>query len=352
MLSAHTDVVPVERESWSQDPFAADIADGCVWGRGTLDMKSKLAMDVSLFAALARSGLHPSRDLIIAAVADEEAGSELGADFLTRRHPDLVRAEYVLNEVGGFTMHFGDRRFYPIQVAEKGFVTLKMKVRGQPGHGSMPRADSVIAKLAQHLTKITSTPMALRISPLMSSVLNILGIQPEFAPPVLRAMLANTVSPTIVRAGYKDNVIPGEAWAILDGRTVPGQDPESFIGELRSIVGTEPEFELLRSEPPCEASPDTPLFDLIRRRTEAADSGAQAIPWMIPGATDNKFYSRLGATCYGFSPVKLSPEIPFGSLFHGNNERIPIDVFHWVFRLYAEIVLEFLGLEFSAIFAS
>lgn len=350
MLSSHTDVVGVEARRWSREPFGAEVADGCVWGRGSIDMKSKCAMDLGLALALRRAGAVPACDLIVAAVADEEAGSELGARYLVERHPDLVRAGFVLNETGGFTLHLGERRFYPIQVAEKGFVTVKMTVTGTPGHGSMPRADTAIAWMADLIGRITRTPMPRRITPLMRRTLAAFGVAPDKAPPLFRPMLANTVSPTIVRAGYKDNVIPGEAWAILDGRTLPGDDERSFLVQLREIVGPEPTLEVLKTAPPVEASPDTPLFDLIRARTEAADPGARAIPWMLPGATDSKFYAQLGATCYGFAPVRLEPRMPFGSLYHGNDERMPIEGFLWGLRLYAGVVLEFLGLRVEDVF--
>jgi acetylornithine deacetylase/succinyl-diaminopimelate desuccinylase-like protein len=351
MLSSHTDVVPVEASRWTREPFGAEVAQGCVWGRGSIDMKSKCAMDLGLALAIKRAGAVPNCDLIVAAVADEEAGSELGARFLVERHPDLIRAGYVLNETGGFTLHLGERRFYPIQVAEKGFVTVKMIVSGTPGHGSMPRADTAIAWMADLITRITRTAMPRRVTPLMRRILADLGIAPDKAPPLFRPMLSNTVTPTILRAGYKDNVIPGEAWVILDGRTLPGQDERSFLLELRDIVGPEPVLEVVKTAPPVEASPDTPLFDLIRSRTQAADPGSRAIPWMLPGATDSKFYAQLGATCYGFAPVRLDPRMPFGSLYHGNDERMPIEGFLWGLRLYTDVVLSFLGLSTEDVFA-
>lgn len=350
MLSSHTDIVPVEAERWTHPPFAAELADGCIWGRGSIDMKSKCATDLGLMLALSRASATPERDLIFAAVADEEAGSELGARFLVERHPELVRAGYVLNETGGFTLFMGERRFYPIQVAEKGFVTVKMTVTAAPGHGSMPRSDTAIAWLADLITRITRTPMRRRLTPLMRDTLAELGIPSDKAPPILRPMMANTVTPTILRAGYKDNVIPGEASVILDGRTLPGENEHSFLRELRDIVGPEPALEVLKAAPPAEASADTPLFRLIKTRTEAADPGARAIAWMLPGATDSKFYAQLGATCYGFAPVKLDPKMPFGALYHGNDERMPIDGFLWGLRLYSEVVLTFLGLRVEDVF--
>jgi len=351
LLSSHTDVVPVERSGWTREPFSGEIADGCVWGRGAIDMKSKCATDLVLMTALKRAGAKPDRDVIMAAVADEEAGSDYGAKFLVERHPELVRASYVLNEVGGFTIHLRNRRFYPIQIAEKGFVTIKMKVTAMPGHGSMPRSDTAISRISELITKIVNTPMRKNVSPFMRKTLEELGVPVDSPGPLFQPMLANTVSPTILRAGYKDNVIPGEATIVLDGRTLPGEDPESFMAELREIVGPEPTFELIKTAPPAETSPDTPLFELIKETIEAADPGSRAIPWMIPGATDNKFYSKLGAACYGFSPVRLEPHMPFGSLYHGNDERLPIEGFNWGLKVYAEVVLKFLGIKFDDVFA-
>jgi acetylornithine deacetylase/succinyl-diaminopimelate desuccinylase-like protein len=351
MLSSHTDVVPVEASRWTRAPFAAELADGYIWGRGAIDMKSKCAMDLMLVLALKRSGALGERDLILAAVADEEAGSELGARHLVENHPELVRAGFVLNETGAFTLFIGERRFYPIQVAEKGFVTVKLTVTSSPGHGSMPRPDTAIAWMADLITRLTRTPMRRRLIPLIRTTLNELGIVPEKAPPLFRPMMANTVSPTIVRAGYKDNVIPGEATVILDGRTLPGDDEQTFLRELREIVGPEPTLEIIKSAPPAEASFDTPLFRLLRSRTEAADPGARAIPWMLPGATDSKFYTQLGATCYGFAPVRLDPKTPFGALYHGNDERMPIEGLLWGLRLYADVVLTFIGLRLEDVFS-
>jgi acetylornithine deacetylase/succinyl-diaminopimelate desuccinylase-like protein len=350
MLSSHTDVVPVETARWSRAPFGGEVAEGCVWGRGAIDMKAKGAMDLGLVLALARAGVALNRDLVLAAVADEEAGSELGARFLVERHPDLIRAGWVLNEAGGFTLHLGARRYYPIQVAEKGYVTVKLTVSGPPGHGSIPRSDSALAALAEIVVRIHRTPMRLRVTPLMRRTLDQLGLDPQSAPPLFRAMLANTVAPTILRAGYKDNVIPGEASVVLDGRTLPGETAESFLGELREIVGPGPSFDVLKCAPPAEGSADTPLFRLIAHHVEMADPGALAIAWMLPGATDSKFYAQLGATCYGFAPVRIGPRMPYGALYHGNDERIPIDGFLWGLRLYAEVVLGFLGLRFDQIF--
>lgn len=350
LLASHTDVVPAEPGRWTRPPFGAEIAEGCIWGRGAIDMKSKCAMDLGLAVALRRARIPGDRDLIVAATADEESGSQFGAQFLVEQHPALVRAGFVLNEVGGFTMYLGGRRFYPIQIAEKGFVTVRMTVAGAPGHGSIPRPVTAITRLAELITRIANAQMRVRMTPPLRRTLAALGLTRDTVTPLFRPMLSNTVTPTIVRAGYKDNVIPGEASVILDGRTLPGEDVASFIADLRGIVGPEPALEVLKSAPPAESSTDTPLYRLIAERVEAADPGATAVPWMLPGATDSKFYARLGAVCYGFSPVKLGPMTPFGSLYHGNDERLPIDGFQWGLRLYTEVVLNFLGISFDSVF--
>jgi acetylornithine deacetylase/succinyl-diaminopimelate desuccinylase-like protein len=350
MMSSHTDVVPVEK-GWSRAPFSGEINDGCVWGRGALDMKSKCAMDLLMMTAIKRAGVEPERDLIAVAVADEECGSEHGARFLVEQHPDLIRAGYVLNEAGGFTCHVGPRRFYPVQVAEKGYVTVKVTVTDAPGHGSVPRRRTAITRLAELILKVASTPMRRNVSALMRTSLAGVGFSPDDVPELMLPLITNTASPTVLRAGYKDNVIPGEASMVLDGRILPGENPESFCAELRSIIGPEPALELVKTAPPVEFVVETPLFDLIRRHTENADPGCEVVPWMIPAGTDSKYYARLGAICYGFSPVKLEPMMPFGSLYHSHDERMPIEGFFWGLKLYAEVVLEFLGLRFDQVFA-
>jgi len=350
MVSSHTDVVPVE-PGWSRAPFGGEIADGCVWGRGALDMKSKCAMDVLLMTAIKRAGVVPNRDLIMVAVADEECGSEHGAKFMVEQHPDLIGAGYVLNEAGGFTCYVGGNRFYPVQVAEKGYVTVKVTVTDAPGHGSVPRARTAITRLAELILKVANTPMRLNVTAMMRTSLADIGISPENVPAMLVPVIANTASPTMIRAGYRHNVIPAEASMVLDGRILPGENPESFCAELRSIIGPEPALEMVKTAPAVEFGIQTPLFGLIKKHTEAADPGARVLPWMIPAGTDSKYYKQLGAVCYGFAPVKLEPEMPFGSLYHAHDERMPIEGLFWGLRLYAQVVLEFLGLRFEDVFA-
>lgn len=365
LLASHADVVEVERDSWSRDPFGGEIADGCVWGRGTIDMKGKTAMDIAAMIALVRSGRRPLRDVILAVVADEEAGCTHGSRFLVESHPELIEAEVCLNEVGGFSMDLLGVRYYPVQVAEKGVCWLRLTVRGEPGHGSVPRPNSAPVKLAQAIVKLGATrlpihvtaesmqfvealaasqptPIALALRglglPYLASPILDYGIREPAQRSALDAILRNTVSPTVVRAGHKTNVIPGIATVELDGRTVPGQTCEDLIRELRSVLGEDIEVDILEDLEPVTTSSDTPEYAALCATLRDHDPAGVPVPWLIPGFTDAKFYARLGARCYGFMPVKLPPGMSFTTMFHGHDERVPVDGYRWGVRVYLDAV--------------
>jgi acetylornithine deacetylase/succinyl-diaminopimelate desuccinylase-like protein len=321
---------------------------------------------------LARHGVRLERDVIFAAVADEETGSSKGAHFLVSEHPDLVRSEYALGELGGFTLHLMGRVFYPIQVAEKGQVWLRANFAGEAGHGSMPREDSAVVRAAEaivrigkkrlpfHPTDVVRTffgelarglphPARLILPRLTTPWLAGLLLDRAIADPSLRrtfaTYLSNTASPTVVRAGAKTNVIPASASFEIDGRTLPGQNQDDFVREIRRVVGDEAIFDVLASQPPVVASVDTPMFrclaDVIRER----DPGALPIPTIIPGFTDAKAYSRLGTKYYGFAPVRFALEdgISFAALYHGKDERIPEAGLRWGLRTLWDAVVRFAG---------
>lgn len=365
LLASHADVVEAEPSSWRHDPFGGDIAEGCLWGRGTVDMKGKTAMDLAAMVAIVRSGQRPRRDVVLAMVADEEAGCTLGSRWMVEQHPDLVAAEVCLNEVGGFTMHLLGVRYYPIQVAEKGVCWLRLTVRGTPGHGSVPRPDSAPVKLAQAIAKLGTTRLpihltdesmrfveALAASQPAPVALALRGLgMPALAAPILDwgirdagqrgaldAILRNTVSPTVVRAGHKTNVIPGVATVEVDGRTVPGQTSASLVNEVRALIGDGFEVEILEDLDPVTTSCDTAeyatLCDVLRRH----DPGAHPVPWLIPGFTDAKFWAKLGARCYGFMPLRLPEDMNFTTMFHGHDERVPLDGYRWGVRAYLDAV--------------
>ncbi|MBK7584256.1 MAG: M20/M25/M40 family metallo-hydrolase [Myxococcales bacterium] len=369
LLNGHLDVVPADREHWSHDPFAAVEADGCVWGRGAIDMKNMVAMSAMTLIALKRSGAKLARDVIFAGVADEEAGSNKGALFLVNQHPDLVRAEYVLNEVGGHTLHMGSSRFYPVQVSEKGICWFELVATGEPGHGSMPHPNNAVVKLSRAIEALGSTRLPQHVTPVVESFLRALARRAPFPqnkllPMVLEprlagflldtierqnpdqarginAMLRNTVSPTILRAGRKVNVIPSEARAELDGRVVPGLSVGEFLAEVQDVIGRDLRLNILEQHDGTVFETRTPLYDAIVETVGRHDADGTVVPYMIPGFTDSFAYARLGAVCYGFSPVRLPADLNFTRMYHGHDERIPIEGFKWGFEVLSELVREF-----------
>lgn len=367
LLTAHLDVVEADPATWSRPPFSGDIADGFLWGRGAVDMKNMAAMSASVVGALARAKARPRRDIIFAAVADEEAGSDLGASWLVAHHPELVRAEFALGEVGGFTMYLGGLTLYPVQVAEKGYARIRARVRGTPGHGSMPREDSAVVRLAAAIARLGASPLpahrtqafedfvaaaAARAPGPLRPLLRRLG-SPRIAPTLLRllpdkslaramaALLANTASPTILRAGAKTNVIPGVAECEIDGRTLPGQTTEDILRELRAVLGDDVELEVMRATPPIVTDPfRSPVWDAIVLVLGQREPDAVVAPYLMPGSTDAKAFTRLGTRWYGFAPVKLPKGLRFADLYHGTDERIPVDGLRWGTEVLAEVVAE------------
>lgn len=357
LLNGHLDTVPAESEQWKHPPFAAVEAEGCIWARGAIDMKNMVVMSLMTLIALKRSGIALSRDIIFAAVADEEAGCGLGSLYLVEEHPDLVRAEFVLNEVGGQTVHLGGRRFYPIQVAEKGVCWFELVACGEPGHGSLPHNDSAVAKLSAAVARLASTSLPHHCVPEVETFLRTLANHSNFgtgtvlrglaSPSLARfllsllqrkdpqnatafsAMLSNTASPTRLDAGHATNVIPATARATVDGRVLPGMHVQEFLAEVRSIVGDEVKLNVLTQHDGVRSQPNSRLFDGITHTLAQFDPEGIVLPYMNPAFTDSFAYSHLGATCYGFAPVRLGTELNFAKMFHGHNERIPIDGFLW-----------------------
>lgn len=371
LLNAHLDVVEADAKAWKHDPFGAEIHDGYVWGRGAIDMKHMAAMSACVMSLLARDVKDGkkklARDVIFAAVADEEAGCELGASFLCDEHADEVRAEYMLGEIGAFSLHLFGRTFYPIQVAEKGVCWVRATYQGAPGHGSMPDPDSAVVRLAKGIARLGQSRLPVHPTEVVTTFLHRLAQElpspqrhvlkrlttPQLASLILDhlvrdptqrrsfgAMLSNTASPTVVRAGSKVNVIPGRASVELDGRTLPGQSEAGFLEELREALGGDPELEVLRSLPPVEATEKTPLFEHLSATVRRHDPTGYPLPYLIPGFTDAKAYARLGTTCYGFAPVKFDPthEVNFAKMYHGHDERVPIDGLKWGLRVLYEAV--------------
>jgi acetylornithine deacetylase/succinyl-diaminopimelate desuccinylase-like protein len=372
LLSAHLDVVDADPEQWQHPPFAGVIADDCLWGRGAIDMKNMAAMSVAIMRKLAVDKPALARDVIFAGVADEEAGCDHGSAFLVDHHRELVEAEYAIGESGGFSLHLGSATFYPVQVAEKGLCWVRARFTGEPGHGSMPRSDSAVIRMSEALARLGAARFPTHAThhvreffaavaarqPRAARPLLRLLTQPELLARVLRfvpdrgtarsmnALLSNTASPTVVRAGQKTNVIPGIAEVEIDGRTLPGQTTDDFLRELRAILGPDVELEVMREAPPTVTEPvSSPLYDVIARQIVAREPDAVVVPYMIPGFTDAKQFTRMGARWYGFTPVKIEKKsgIVFSEMFHGHNERIPIAGLHWGTELLHAVVREFAG---------
>ena len=374
LLAAHLDVVEADASRWAHDPFRAEIHDGYVWGRGAIDMKHMAAMSACTLALVAR-GPKLERDVIFAAVADEEAGCDKGSRFLVDQHADEVRAEYALGEIGAFSSPLFGKTFYPIQVAEKGLCWVRATFHGDPGHGSMPDADSAVLRLSralsrlgrkglpQHPTEVVERflsrmaaelPRAPRAvlrsltTPQVSKLLVDLLVRDRGQRRTFSALLANTATPTILRAGAKTNVIPSRASVELDGRTLPGQSTAAFLDELREALGpdgADAELKVLRESPPIETTPETPLFDHLGATLRRHDSAGIPVPFMIPGFTDAKAWSLLGTRCYGFSPVRFDPahDVSFSRMYHGDDERVPVAGLHWGLHVLYDAVVGFAG---------
>lgn len=367
LLTGHVDVVPVEPQYWTHDPFSGDIADGYVWGRGALDMKGLLVMYLQAFLLAHRQGLPLKRDLILAAIADEEAGFRYGSKFLVDNHRELIQAEYALNESGGMTLHMAGAKVYVLQVAEKGVCWLRMTASGRPGHGSMPHTDNAIFHLSEALQKLkqkkhlpihmtatvhqmldglarqlpSPTNLVFRLLGYPALAGTALGLIPEETRGAFLSMLSNSVSPTILKAGSKSNVIPSEAEAQIDCRLLPGYKPDDAIREILEITGDKVKLEPLYTSDGAEFSTDTPLFRLMEKATRNMDPDGIVVPYMIPGATDAFEYKRAGIIVYGYTPGILPEGFPLIKLAHGHDERMPISGYRSGLPALWQVVSEF-----------
>jgi acetylornithine deacetylase/succinyl-diaminopimelate desuccinylase-like protein len=322
LLTAHLDVVEADPAKWQRPPFSGDEHDGCLWGRGAVDMRHMAAMSVAVLRKLAATGARLDRDVIFAGVADEEAGCDLGSRFLVEQHRDKIEAEFALGEVGGFSLHLGDSTFYPVQVAEKGFCWVRARITGEPGHGSMPKHDSVVTRLGEALARIGTTPLPVHSTRYVEAFLEaIRAAQPAILQPLVKlvarpqllgritrlvpgaslargfnALLANTASATVVRAGAKTNVIPGVAEFEIDGRTLPGQSDDDLLRELRAVLGEGVELEIIKSAPPTITDPiESPVYDIIKTQVESRHPGARVVPYLTRGFTDAMYFTQMGA---------------------------------------------------------
>jgi acetylornithine deacetylase/succinyl-diaminopimelate desuccinylase-like protein len=372
VLLGHLDVVPVEAERWSRDPFGGELVDGVIWGRGAVDMKDLVAMELAVMVGLQRSGLPLRRDVIFAAVADEEAGGEHGAQHWVTNRPDLFASEVgpaaaALNEVGGYSITIGGRRSYAIQVAEKGIIWTRLRATGTPGHGSMPHDENPAVHLAGAVARISAAPSTGDPPPVVRDFFAGLGLGEvvdlvpgdpaaalaalEAAVPdatmrrSLGAMLRDTATPTVLRAGSKVNVIPSEATAEIDVRTLPGTDQAAFAARLQELAGDRVSVEAVMSLPAIEGDATAPIVGLMRDALHRADPEALALPMMITLGTDAKALDRLGIPTYGFVPLRLDAGTPFLDLYHAHDERIPVSAIEFGVPVLDEVVRRFAGIE-------
>jgi len=342
VLHGHIDVVPADAKDWSVDPFGGVIKDGFIWGRGAVDMKNVDAMILAIARKWAREGYVPPRDIVLAFFGDEEAGSEFGSRYMTANHPEVFAGcSEAVSEVGGFSITVKNgKRLYFIETAQKGIHWLKLTANGTAGHGSMINKDNAVTALSQAVQKLgnhewpqryTKTIKALfaKVAKVTDSKYDESDFRPlleELGPAkrMFGATLQNTANPTMLNSGYKANVIPQTASAVVDGRFLPGYEDE-FNQTIREVVGPDIEIETITRDISLEVDFSGDLVEAMVQALMAEDPDAIAVPYLMSGGTDNKALSELGIVGYGFTPLKLPPELDFFALFHGVDERVPID---------------------------
>lgn len=341
MIHGHTDVVPAVASDWQVDPFAGEVIDGYLWGRGAIDMKDFDAIVLAVVRERTRAGRPPRRPIRLVFTADEEAGGPKGSGWLARNRPDLIGdCTEAIGEVGGFSLTVNQRRLYLIQTAEKGLAWLNLIASGTAGHGSMRNDDNAITNLAAAVTRIGEYKWPARIHPaqraFLDAVEDALGIEigTDNAEQTLArlgsiarmagATMSNTANPTVLKAGYKHNVIPGTATAGLDGRFLPGYEDE-FYATITELLGDKVRYEKQIAEPAVETTFDGDLVAAMTFSLQRIDPEAVAVPFMMSAGTDAKAWAGLGIRCFGFAPLRLPPELDFVALFHGVDERVPIE---------------------------
>jgi acetylornithine deacetylase/succinyl-diaminopimelate desuccinylase-like protein len=350
LVHGHLDVVPARAEDWQVHPFSGEVRDGYLWGRGAVDMKDFDAMLLSTVRARARAGAAPSRPLVLCFTADEEAGGLKGARWLADHHPEVLDGcKEAVGEVGGFSATVNDRRVYLVETAEKGMEWMRLRARGSAGHGSMRHLDNAVTALTEAVARLGSYEWPTRVRPAMAELLRtvaeIVGEEYDEQNPeplirhfgsaarMMDAVLRNTTNPTMLEAGYKVNVIPGEATAHVDGRMLPGFEDE-FYATLDELLGDRVTRESVHNDVPLETSFDGPLVDAMRASVLAEDPGAVVAPFLMSGGTDGKSWKRVGIRSLGFTPLRLPPDLDFTALFHGVDERVPVDALQFGTRVF------------------
>ena len=355
VVHGHIDVVPANAADWSVDPFAGDIKDGCIWGRGAVDMKNVDAMILAIVRDWAQRGYVPERDIVLAFFADEEAGMTFGSRWMTANHPEVFAGcTEAISEVGGFSVTVADgKRLYFIEAAQKGIHWMKLTAQGRAGHGSMMNDENALTALTEAVAKIGRYEWPQRytktVKDLFKEVARVTGkvydekdLRPLLTEigstaRMIGATLQNTANPTMLEAGYKANVIPGTASAVIDGRFLPGYEAE-LNETVRSIVGPDILIETVSHDIALEVDFDAPLVDAMKAAILAHDPEGIPVPYLMSGGTDNKALSEIGIVGYGFSPLRLPADLDFMSLFHGVDERVPIEGLRFGVRVLSDFL--------------
>ena len=356
LIHGHLDVVPADPADWTVPPFSGEIAGDDltgseIWGRGAVDMKDMDAMVLAVIRQRLREGRRPPRDVVLAFLADEEAGGLFGARWLTDSHPELFEGvTEAIGEVGGFSATLGGQRLYLVQTAEKGMAWLRLTLRGAAGHGSMLHPGNVVTELAETVARIGRHEWPTRLTPaaqeFLEAAADAMGIEARSGPDLARqvleklgplarmigATISNTANPTILKAGYKVNVIPGLATADVDGRFVPGYGDE-FLAEIDGLLGAGVQREFIHHDIAVETEFNGALCDAMTAAILSADPSARVVPYCLSGGTDAKSFSRLGIRCFGFAPLRLPAELDFFGMFHGVDERVPVSALRFGVRV-------------------
>ena len=342
LVHGHLDVVPADATEWSVHPFSGAVQDGYLWGRGAVDMKDMVAMTIAVARRFQREGIVPPRDLVFAFLADEEAGGQQGSHWLVDHHPELFEGcTEAISEVGGFSLTVREgRRLYLIQTAEKGLAWMRLRARGRAGHGMLVHDDNAVTTLCAAVTRLGNHRFPLVMTDAVQEFLTTVGEETglDFSGDnldgavaklgavarLVGATLRDTANPTMLDAGYKTNVIPSSAEAVVDCRVLPGRQA-AFEREVDEMIGPDVLREWEVNLPPLETTFDGDLVAAMDDAIRREDPGARTVPYMLAGGTDAKAFSQLGMRCFGFSPLRLPPDLDFAALFHGIDERVPID---------------------------
>jgi acetylornithine deacetylase/succinyl-diaminopimelate desuccinylase-like protein len=354
VVHGHSDVVPADPANWSVDPFGGVIKDGMLWGRGAVDMKNMDAMIVTALQDILGSGRQPKRDLVIAFFADEEAGGVRGSHHLVTTRPELFAgATEAISEVGGYSVTINDQRAYLLQTGEKALIWIKLIATGTASHGSRVMHDNAVTKLAEAVVKVGRREWPVHLTDttqqLIDELARLLEVDPQRVGPeeivlatgsaggFIQGTLRTTTNPTLLKAGYKHNVIPDSAEALIDIRTLAGEE-EAVLAEVRELVGPDIEIQIMHRDIGLENPFQGPLVEAMVASLQAHDPGIPVLPYLLSGGTDNKALSLLGITGYGFAPLKLPAGLDFPGMFHGVDERVPLDALVFGRRVLGDLL--------------